>query len=171
MITIIDNKGHLKRDELTDKTIRVKALIINSNKEILLGFSFNTYQFPGGHIEPGEELEIGLKRELLEELGVEVDTTNLKPFLLYEHLDRDYPSKDNNRLSQIYYYIINADIEPDIGNTSLTIEEKIGDYEVRKIPLEHVEEVLRSNSTIDQKTNIIAREMLSVINEYKKISF
>ena len=31
-----------------------RETILNSNKELLLGYSYGTYQFPGGHVEEGE---------------------------------------------------------------------------------------------------------------------
>ena len=48
MKIFIDNKDDLTMNDITDETVRVKALIVNDNKEILLGYSFGAYQFPGG---------------------------------------------------------------------------------------------------------------------------
>ena len=51
MKEIITNKYNLKEEDLTEIVKRVKVLLINSNSEILLGYSHNEYQFPGGHVE------------------------------------------------------------------------------------------------------------------------
>lgn len=56
MKNIITNQYNLTDYEITEIVRRVKILIINSNDEILLGYSHNNYQFPGGHVEDGEEL-------------------------------------------------------------------------------------------------------------------
>jgi mutator protein MutT len=46
------------------------------------------WEFPGGKREPGESLEDCLRREIREELGVEI--TGLVPFQVLRH---DYPEK------------------------------------------------------------------------------
>ena len=45
------------------------------------------WEFPGGKIEPGESLEVALKREIQEELGVDIAIENLLCTTEY-----DYPS-------------------------------------------------------------------------------
>jgi len=58
----------------------VAAIIYNDNDEILLTQSKkwkNLWQIPGGHIEMGETREQALKREIMEETGLEID--NIQP--------------------------------------------------------------------------------------------
>lgn len=58
----------------------VGALIINSNGEILLAKSSkwnNRFTVPGGHIELGERAEDAIRREVMEETGLEVDSVEL----------------------------------------------------------------------------------------------
>lgn len=77
----------------TDFKVIVCAAIRNNKKEVLIarrkvgkilgGF----WEFPGGKLEHDEELESALKRELKEELGIEIKIEKLllaKPFK-YEH--------------------------------------------------------------------------------------
>lgn len=169
MKTLIDNKDNLLLKDITDETVRVKALIVNNNKEILLGYSFGEYQFPGGHVEGDEQLTEALHRELLEETGMDIDTVNLKPFMLLEHLTKDHPEIGNNRLSKIYYYIVETAEEIDLSKTNYTVEETVGDFSLRLIPLDFVEEILLKNSEIAPKNKVMATEMLAAINEYKNI--
>lgn len=54
----------------------VGALIVNKEGKILLAKShkwFDKYTLPGGHIELGETMEDAVKREVKEEVGLEVE--------------------------------------------------------------------------------------------------
>ena len=58
----------------------VGALIVNEKGEILLVRSYkwgNKYTVPGGHIELGERSEAAIKREVKEEVGLDVDPVKL----------------------------------------------------------------------------------------------
>lgn len=55
----------------------VGALILNDRREILLAKSWKwhgKYTLPGGHIEVGETAEEALKREVKEEVGLEIES-------------------------------------------------------------------------------------------------
>ena len=54
----------------------VGALIVNKDGKILLAKShkwFDKYTLPGGHIEVGETMEEAVKREVKEEVGLDVE--------------------------------------------------------------------------------------------------
>ena len=50
------------------------------------------WEFPGGKIEPGEQPEEALVRELEEELGVRAKRENLVPLTFVSHSYRELPS-------------------------------------------------------------------------------
>ncbi len=63
------------------KTIKVVAAIIeNDHNELLCALrspemsSPNRWEFPGGKVEPGEDIHAALKREIAEELSCEIET-------------------------------------------------------------------------------------------------
>jgi A/G-specific adenine glycosylase len=67
----------------------VTAAVIWRDGRVLLarrpanGLLGGMWEFPGGKVEPGEELAEGLRREIREELGVEIEVG--EPFGVYRH--------------------------------------------------------------------------------------
>lgn len=71
----------------------VKAFIVNEKEEVLvlkrnsnLPHSPGAYDIPGGRLDNGEALFLGLKREVREETGLEVE---IGPVLAVNHFTRD----------------------------------------------------------------------------------
>ena len=159
----IYNYDYLTLEDITEVSIRVKALIINSTKEILLGKSDISYQFPGGHLEDNENLIEALKREVLEETGIEISDEEIdRPFYKVTHLNKDYPVKGINRKSEIYYYVVKTDKEVDLSKVKLTKNEVKNNYRLEKIPL------LSSIGVISKNDNdkVIERDLIDAIEEY-----
>ena len=75
------------------KTINVvAAIVLDDEKRILAtqrgyGDWKGWWEFPGGKIEAGESAEVALRREIMEELGVEIVIENLLCTVEY-----DYPT-------------------------------------------------------------------------------
>ena len=159
----IYNYDYLNEEDITEVSIRVKALIINSTKEILLGKSDISYQFPGGHLEDNENLIEALKREVLEETGIEISDEEIdRPFYKVTHLNKDYPVKGINRKSEIYYYVVKTDKEVDLSKVKLTKNEVKNNYRLEKIPLLSSIGVISKNDNY----NVIERDMIDAIEEY-----
>src|SRR5437899_11251643 len=60
--------------------LTIGALIVNNQGKILLAKShkwFNRYTLPGGHIEVGETMVDAVKREVKEEVGLDVEVVNM----------------------------------------------------------------------------------------------
>lgn len=74
------------------KTIQVVAAIIKDGDKILAtqrgyGEFAGGWEFPGGKVEPGETDEIALKREIQEELEVEIEVGEF-----VHKIEYDYPN-------------------------------------------------------------------------------
>lgn len=169
MKTIIYNYDSINENELNRKVTRVKALLINSKKELLLGYSHNTYQFIGGHIEEGEDLIEGLIREIEEESGIKVSKAEIRPFFLRKKYVKNYPEKNINSCYEYYYYVINTDELPNLNKVNYTEAEKIGCFELRYIPLEKIEEEFEKNKEVSEKTKIVEEENLEAIKIFKDL--
>ena len=167
MKEIVTNKYNLTEEDMTEVVKRVKILLVNSNDEILLGYSHHNYQFPGGHVEENEELIDTVNREILEETGMDLKLKDLEPFARNLGYYKDWPEEGKNRKIEIYYYEVKTDEKPNLDNTSYTESEKDGGFELRYIPLSNVEEELKKNIEQYGDKKGIAKEMLELFSLYK----
>ena len=169
MKEILINNDNLTIDDIDEVVTRTKGLIINDKDEITLGYSYKTYQFPGGHLEEGEELSECLLREIKEETGIELKDARLTPFQKITYYSKNYRGSGKNRENDIYYYIVNTNEKFNIANSSLDEGEKAGGYTIKTIPLNKVEEILIKSIPDNPINKIIVEEMLEVLKEYDKI--
>ncbi len=166
MKEIIYNYDYLKNEDITEVVIRTKALIIN-NGNIILGNEDNIYQFPGGHLEESETFTECLKREVLEETGIEIDDSEIKrPFMKVTYLNKDWPEIGKNRKAEIYYYLIETSKNPDMNKVKYTEHEKEGNFKIESIPLNESINVIENNIPKNEKNKIIAPDMIIAITEY-----
>ena len=168
------NYDNLDELDINKIVIRTKALILNNNN-IMLGNSNNVYQFPGGHLEENETLEECLKREVLEETGIKIDTNEIKgPFMKIISLNKDWPEKGQNQKSEIYYYLIETNKFPDLSKVKYTEHEKQGNFKIILVPLNDAINIIEQNIPKNEKNKVIALEMILAIKEcinlYKKES-
>ena len=167
MEKIITNDYNLKEEDMTELVKRVKLFLINSNNEILLGYSHHDYQCPGGHVEENEDFINAINREVKEETGMELHIKEAEPFACAIGYYKDWPSPGKNRKIEIYYYEIKTDIKPDLSNTKYTEREKEGNFELRYIPIDEVENELIRNVMVYGDKHGIAKEMLKMFEVYK----
>lgn len=89
--------------------LRVYALIINENKEILVSdeYRFEHFftKFPGGGVEPGEGVIDALHRELLEELNLKID--HAVPFYYNDFFQQSAFHEKQQIVS--FYYLVKCD--------------------------------------------------------------
>lgn len=163
----IINYDHIKESEINDRIIRVKAVMMNSKKEILLAEAYTTIQFPGGHLEEGETLNEGLKREILEETGIILNSV-YEPFFVLKYFLKDYPVKGNNRSLEIYYYYIFTDEPYNLDNVYLDDQERNGNFKLSYIPLKKLKKYLLDNPGTLEINKVVANEMLLAVKYLKK---
>ena len=161
------NQYNLKEKDMTEVVKRVKVFLINSKNEILLGYSNHEYQCPGGHVEENEDYIETINREVQEETGIELHLKEAEPFACTYGYYKDWPSPGNNRKIEIYYYEIKTDEQPNLENTKYTESEKEGNFELRYIPIDEVENEFVKNAEKYEDKHGIVKEMLQVFKIYK----
>ena len=169
MKEILYNYDNLSTQEIDEVVIRVKGLLINDNDEIILGYSNNKYQFPGGHLEVLETLINCLKREIEEETGIVL--TDEEPILFQKitHYSKNYYNRGLNRENIIYYYLVKTNKKVDLNNTKYDEIEKEGNFCIKIVKLDDIEKVLKDNCKKFSENKVIVEEMLEAIKEYYKI--
>lgn len=116
LLDVLDINGNktgevLDRDTIHEKNImhlHVYCMIINDKKEILLQkraackkHNPNIYALTAGHVLAGEDLKEAIKRELKEELSLEVSDDDLKVYM-----DKEIKIREKNSNVSYYFYII-----------------------------------------------------------------
>jgi 8-oxo-dGTP diphosphatase len=103
-------KPKFKKDHVVTSVV---AVIINDAGEILLTRRnippfLGEWVMPGGKIDLGEQIVRALKREVLEEVGLEVEVQNLLD--VFEHVT---PGEDHYHFVILYYrcYPLSSDIQ------------------------------------------------------------
>jgi 8-oxo-dGTP diphosphatase len=71
-----------------------KILLVERGKEPLKGY----WSLPGGIVETGEKLEEAIRREVVEETGLDVD-----PYFMFEIFERIMPDSDGR---PEYHYVL-----------------------------------------------------------------
>lgn len=167
MKTKIFNYDRLDDLDINDKVIRVKAIMINKKREVLLEKAFGTMQFPGGHLEEGENLNEALKREILEETGI-VLNQDYKAFLSIKYYLKDYPVKGNNRSIELYYFYIETDEIYNLDNIHLDDQERNGNFTLFYLPLIKLKKALKINALEEPINKLVTKEMLLALKTLKR---
>ena len=167
----IYNSDNLTLEEIDEKTTRARAIIINSNNEVLMCYSngLQHYEFPGGHLEKGESLEDGLKREIKEETGISIDVKEIKEFYAIKYYCKNYHNSGKNRLVEIFYYIVYCDSVYENSKRQLDSNEIIQNYECRYIKVNELKNILIENKKTTKENNSALDDMILIWNEFLKI--
>ena len=168
----IYNYYNITLDDIDEKTTRARALLINSNNEILMCYSngLQHYEFPGGHLEENETLEEGLKREILVETGIIIDVENIDLFYTVKYFCKNYHDSGKNRLVEIYYYVVYCDCKYDDSKKNLDSNEIMQNYECQYININDLKKILIENKKTTKENNSALDDMIMIWDEFLKIN-
>lgn len=169
MKEILYNNDNLKDEEINRVVKRAKIIIENSNNEILLCYSHNNYQLPGGHVEDNESFDECVVREVKEEVGIDIPFEKRIPFISVIYMNKDYPEVGINSKFIANYYSIKSDLKPNLSNINLTEDEKNGNFELRYINKNNIIKELSISLDTCTRVNVV-KDTIEVVKEYLKIN-
>ena len=133
---------------------------------MLLGYCKGTYQFPDGYVEQDESIKNGLKREIQEETGIDINPYDEDPFYVIKYYSKDWPKEGINRYTEFNYFLVKTDLKVDYSKTNLDEFEKEHNYEIRYVNLDELEKVLNESLEENPKNKKVYSEMIDVIKIY-----
>lgn len=107
----------------------------------------------------------GIVREIEEETGIVLNYDEIiGQFYKIKYLQKNYQNTGKNRLSQVIYFLVRTDKQPNLSNLNLTENEKINNFDIRYISFADFTNFVEQFITPNQKeiNYIIAKEMLKV---------
>lgn len=163
---IINNKYNLTYSDINRFSKKARILIENSKDEILICKYADIYMLPGGKIDRNETIEEGLKREIKEEIGI--DLSSFSKFIKYIYYEKDYPNYNEliNRKVVTYYYKTNMDFNLENLNKSLTDREKKYGFEIMWVKKKDIINLLINHNSTNKKEYFFKCELLDILNNY-----
>lgn len=145
----------------------VRSVISRQDKKIAMVYSskFDTYKIPGGGIEKGESLIEALKREALEETGLEI-SINL-PLGLVTELRTDFSKFEKGMFQFSYAFLANYDKNlQDVSYTESELEEG---FSWEWIEIHEVIKHMKSSKTNSYNKKFESARDLLILNEVKTL--
>lgn len=168
MKQIFINDNNLTESDIEYSVIRVKGMLVNSSNEILIAHNNGTYQFPGGHKEDDESLEVTLIREIKEETGIDINLDN-GPFMQIVTYDADYFGTGKKVCNKIYYFVINTDEYPNYNETHYDELECQTEFNLFYVGVKELSNFLSDAVSKGELDPNICNEMKLVIEEYNRV--
>lgn len=174
MKTLIFNESNLQEKDIDEIVTRVKVFLVNNKNELNYAISNGGVQLPGGHVESGEDYIETVKREIKEEVGIELEDEEIsQPFFEIKHFTKNYSNSNKNRISNVLYYLVRTDKEVNMENTTLTDNEKKNKFTMQKMDRNLFEDYLKNKIAEEniEINKIIEKEILIAYEELKNAIF
>ena len=156
MRTVVINDDYLGDSDVDYSVTRAKGIIINNENKVILAHNNGTFQFPGGHVEEGEDEKECLIREVREEVGIENFHVE-DPFLKIITYDSHYFNTGSVVLNTIYYYRNTNDKQNKEKKTNYDLIEASTPFKLYFVDLDKLDSFLESE--INNFDKPIYREM------------
>ena len=170
-MSIIINDEQLPKEEVTEYTAKVRALLVDDNCQILIAKYGNIILLPGGSVDEDEFANASIIRELQEETGIDYEITELDYLNNILYYQKDYPKRDGtttNRLVQTHYFIGQYK-GMNLNKQSLTEKERKDGFKLELIPIVELESMIKHNENDNPRNKYFQKELLTILRYYKSI--
>lgn len=171
---IIDyNPNNLEEKDVEEYVEKVRLLIKNDKDEILVANYGGAYLLPGGKVDDNEFVMEALKREINEEVGLNIDESLISLVTTFNYYQKDYPKRNGkvlNRKVTTHYYKTNMNIDLSKYERKLTQKEVKGNFKLEWIKEENLKDVIKNNPNIKDNSRVsyMNDELLKVLDVYNK---
>lgn len=170
MKKIIINKEKLTKEEIDNTKIKSRIIILNNKNELILCNYNSCYLLIGGKVEDKETVKEAALREAQEEIGVILSENDLDDFIIIEHYQKNYPTRDNkikNNLLITYYFISKKKVEIENDKITLSESEKKQNFKLIQASPKEIIQLLESNNTQNPRAVYYKEELQEVLQRIK----
>lgn len=166
-MAIVYNPNGISEESISEKEAKARLLITNSNNEILVVRVGGIYLLPGGKVE---NPLCALKREIKEEIGIDIDVNKINPMEKVIYYQKDYPKVHGgivNRKVTTDYFQTNMDIDITNVDNNLTEDEKQSGFTLEWIKKDELEDIIINNDSLNPRKHFFNDELLHILNIYE----
>lgn len=161
------------KDEKTvynNEVNKVRAIVLNQNGRALIVKYAGLYMLPGGRVDNGEQPLEALKREILEESGIEININEVKEFLQIDSYNEKYYSRKYkeliSRVTHTKIYFAETDQDINEQKKKLTPSEIEKNHRISFENLSIIPYLVQTNQSDNIKKIEFDREILTALKEF-----
>ena len=169
LMKLLINEDNLSTNDINDFSVKVRAILIDENNQILIANYGNVILLPGGKVDNGETNELAIMRELYEELGQVYTNNELNYFGTLDYYQKNYPKRDGtfeHRLLQTHYFICEYK-GVDLSIQRLTKKEKKDGFKLELVSLDDLEKIILENENDNPRNKYFQKELLTILETYE----